>query len=52
MIPFKIPKKDGHCMAITTRSGKVLYNHIFAGTEYEQVNEQDGTQEDESKPVD
>ncbi|KAK4737325.1 hypothetical protein R3W88_001022 [Solanum pinnatisectum] len=46
------PKKDGHCMAIATRSGKVLSDPISAGTKYEQVLEQASREEDETIQVD
>jgi len=46
------PKKDGHCMAIATRSGKVLTDPISAGTKHEQVLEQAGRDEDETVHVD
>ncbi|XP_015161069.1 uncharacterized protein [Solanum tuberosum] len=46
------PKKDGHCMAITTRSGKVLTDPISAGTKDEQILEQAGREEDEAEQVD
>ncbi|XP_049356739.1 uncharacterized protein LOC125821364 [Solanum verrucosum] len=41
-------KKDGHCMAIATRSGKVLSDLISAGTKYEQVLEQASREEDKN----
>ncbi|KAK4716480.1 hypothetical protein R3W88_014818 [Solanum pinnatisectum] len=46
------PKKDGHCMAIATRSGKVLTDPISASTKYEQVLEQFGREKDETVQVD
>ncbi|XP_049399843.1 uncharacterized protein LOC125863915 [Solanum stenotomum] len=46
------PKKDGHCMAIATRSGKVLNDPISTGTKHEQVLEQAGREEDEAEQVD
>ncbi|XP_049364346.1 uncharacterized protein LOC125829127 [Solanum verrucosum] len=46
------PKKDGHCMAIATRSGKVLSDPISAGTKYEQVLDQASREEDETIQVD
>ncbi|XP_049397260.1 uncharacterized protein LOC125861390 [Solanum stenotomum] len=46
------PKKEGHCMARTTRSGKVLSDPISAGTKYEQVLEQANREEDENIYVD
>ncbi|XP_015168695.1 uncharacterized protein [Solanum tuberosum] len=46
------PKKDGHCMAITTRSGKILDDPISASTKHEQVLEQVGREEDEAHQVD
>ncbi|KAK4713599.1 hypothetical protein R3W88_019506 [Solanum pinnatisectum] len=48
----KIPKKDRHCMAITTRSGKILIDPISASTKHEQVLEQVGREEDEAEQVD
>ncbi|XP_015162466.1 uncharacterized protein [Solanum tuberosum] len=45
------PKKDGHCMAIATRSGKILNDPIFIGTENEQVVEQTGREETEAEHV-
>ncbi|XP_015170077.1 uncharacterized protein [Solanum tuberosum] len=46
------PKKDGHCMAIATRSGKVLTDPTFACTKHEQVLEQPGRDEAETIQVD
>ncbi|XP_049369931.1 uncharacterized protein LOC125834820 [Solanum verrucosum] len=46
------PKKKGHCIAIATRSGKVLSDPSSAGTKYEQVLEQASREEDENIPVD
>ncbi|KAH0698457.1 hypothetical protein KY284_012672 [Solanum tuberosum] len=48
------PKKDGHCMAIATRIGKILNDPISAGTEYEHehVLEQSGRDEAEAEQVD
>uniref|UniRef100_M1DYF4 Integrase core domain containing protein n=1 Tax=Solanum tuberosum TaxID=4113 RepID=M1DYF4_SOLTU len=46
------PKKDGHCMAIATKRGKILTDPIFAGTKHEQVLEQAGREEDEAEHVD
>ncbi|KAK4721465.1 hypothetical protein R3W88_011698 [Solanum pinnatisectum] len=46
------PKKDGHCMAIATRSGKFLTDPMSAGTKHEQVLEQAGRDEDETVHVD
>ncbi|XP_015165552.1 uncharacterized protein [Solanum tuberosum] len=46
------PKKDGHCMAIATRIGKILTDPIYASTKYEQVLEQVGREEDEAEQVD
>ncbi|KAK4717968.1 hypothetical protein R3W88_016306 [Solanum pinnatisectum] len=45
-------KKDGHCMAITTRSGKILTDPISASTKHEQVFKQAGKEEDEAEQVD
>ncbi|XP_049372491.1 uncharacterized protein LOC125837400 [Solanum verrucosum] len=45
------PKKDGYCMAIATRSGKVLNDPISTGTKHEQVLEQAGREEDEAEQV-
>ena len=45
------PKKDRHCMAITTRSGKLLSNKTSAGTKDEHVREQEGTKEDKTAPL-
>ncbi|XP_015167845.1 uncharacterized protein [Solanum tuberosum] len=42
------PKKDGHCMVIATRIGKVLSDPISAGTKYEQVLEQASREKDET----
>ncbi|KAK4715893.1 hypothetical protein R3W88_014231 [Solanum pinnatisectum] len=42
-------KKDEHCMAIATRSGKVLTDPISAGIKYEQVLEQAGREEDKAE---
>jgi len=36
------PKKDEHCIAIATKSGKILNRPISAGTKHEQVLEKDG----------
>lgn len=38
------PKKDGHCMAITTRSGKVVSNQNPSSTKDEQDEEQVDTE--------
>ncbi|XP_049359530.1 uncharacterized protein LOC125824222 [Solanum verrucosum] len=46
------PKMDGHCMAITTRSGKILNDPISVGSKHEQVLEQGGREEDEAEQVD
>ncbi|XP_015164447.1 uncharacterized protein [Solanum tuberosum] len=46
------PKKDRHCMAIATRSGKILTDPISVGTKHEHVLEQDGRKEDEAEQVD
>ncbi|XP_049392726.1 uncharacterized protein LOC125857097 [Solanum stenotomum] len=46
------PKKDGHCMAIATRSGKVLTDPMFAGTKHEHVLEQAGKDDHETVQVD
>ncbi|XP_049394761.1 uncharacterized protein LOC125859068 [Solanum stenotomum] len=43
------PKKEGHCMAIATRSGKVLSDPISAGTKYEQVDDQGEAQQSQPK---
>ncbi|KAK4708460.1 hypothetical protein R3W88_029385 [Solanum pinnatisectum] len=45
-------KKDGHCMVIVTRSGKILSDPIPAGTNNEQVLEQAGREDDEAVQVD
>ncbi|XP_015165151.1 uncharacterized protein [Solanum tuberosum] len=46
------PKKDGHCMVISTRSGKILTDPISVDTEHEQVLKQAGREEDEAEQVD
>ncbi|KAK4712760.1 hypothetical protein R3W88_007273 [Solanum pinnatisectum] len=46
------PKKDEHCMAIATRSGKILNDPISVGTKHEQVLEQAGREEGEAEHVD
>ncbi|XP_049394753.1 uncharacterized protein LOC125859056 [Solanum stenotomum] len=46
------PKKDRHCIANATRSGKVLSDPISAGTKYEQILEQASREEDETIQVD
>ncbi|XP_049342886.1 uncharacterized protein LOC125807201 [Solanum verrucosum] len=45
------PKKDGHCMAIATRSGKILNDPISSGTKNEQVVEQTGREETKAEHV-
>ncbi|XP_049406255.1 uncharacterized protein LOC125869898 [Solanum stenotomum] len=49
---YQNPKKDGHCMAIATRSGKALPDPISAGTTHEHVLEKAGREEDEADQVD
>ncbi|XP_049372555.1 uncharacterized protein LOC125837493 [Solanum verrucosum] len=49
---YQNPKKDGHCMAIATRSGKALPDPISAGTTHEHVLEKAGREEDEAEQVD
>ncbi|XP_049382699.1 uncharacterized protein LOC125847034 [Solanum stenotomum] len=44
--------KDGNCMAIATRSGKVLTDPISVGTKHEHVLEQAGREEDKAEQVD
>ncbi|XP_015166979.1 uncharacterized protein [Solanum tuberosum] len=46
------PKKDGHYMAIATRSCKVLSDPISTGTKYEQVLEKASREEDGTIHVD
>ncbi|XP_015159982.1 uncharacterized protein [Solanum tuberosum] len=46
------PKKDGHYMAIATRSGKIHTDPISVGTKHEQVLEQVEREEDEAEHVD
>ncbi|KAK4737632.1 hypothetical protein R3W88_001329 [Solanum pinnatisectum] len=46
------PKKDGYCMAISTRSGKIINESISIGTENEQVMEQARREEDEAEHED
>ncbi|KAK4717872.1 hypothetical protein R3W88_016210 [Solanum pinnatisectum] len=48
----KVLQKDGHCLAIPTRSGKIPTNHMSAGTKHEQALEQAGRDEDETVQVD
>ncbi|KAK4721276.1 hypothetical protein R3W88_011509 [Solanum pinnatisectum] len=44
--------KDRHCMAIATRSGKILTDPLSTGTKHEQVLEQAGREKDEAEQVD